>query len=92
MLLVLMTFLPLVGIPLLWLTNSVKGQRTIAAVTSAVVMVLSLVLYAGFEPGVTDFGSSFARTSVGAGRSSRWRLATVATSPSPIGRVPVRRW
>lgn len=58
MLLVLMTFLPLVGIPLLWLTNSAKGQRTIAAVTSAVVMVLSLVLYAQFEPGVTDFGSS----------------------------------
>src|SRR5262245_9752156 len=50
-LLVLLTFLPVAGIPLLWLSKEARVQRMIAAGVSAVEMVLSIVLWLTFEKG-----------------------------------------
>ena len=56
MLLTLLTFLPLVGIPLLFLTKSVQAQRLIGLGTSGVSMLLSIWLWLGFDPAQTGLG------------------------------------
>lgn len=58
--LTLLTFIPLLGIIPLFLTNDVKVQRWIATAVSAVAMVLSIQVWYGFQgAGVeTAFGSS----------------------------------
>ena len=50
MLLTLLTFLPVVGIPFLFMTKDVKMQRMIGLATSAASMLLSIYLWMQFDP------------------------------------------
>ncbi len=52
--LTLLTFLPVIGIPLLFLTNSARVQRLTAIAVTAVVMVLSIFLYLQFDASHTE--------------------------------------
>ena len=66
-LLPLVTFLPCMGIPLLWMTNSVKAQRWIGTGTCGLMAALCFYIYAGFD-------SSQASTLLGA--SSQYAFST----------------
>ncbi len=62
MLLTLLTFLPVIGIPFLFLTKDVKVQRMIGVGTSALAMLLSFYLWWAFDPAATTLlgeGSMF---------------------------------
>ncbi len=69
--LTLLTFLPVIGIPLLWASKDVKVQRMIGAGVSGVVMLLSIWLWMNFDPNHTSlvgdgaYGFSHAWISVG---------------------------
>ncbi len=54
MLLTLLTFLPALGIPFLFMTKDVKTQRMIGLATSAAAMLLSLFLFFTFDPAQTQ--------------------------------------
>jgi NADH-quinone oxidoreductase subunit M len=58
--LTLLTFVPLMGIPLLWASGDVKVQRWIATAVSAIAMVLSIQVWFGFQDAgvATAFGKS----------------------------------
>ena len=58
--LTLLTFLPVAGIPLLWASREAKVQRWTAAAVSFVVMALSLWLWFDFEPGAALGASKYA--------------------------------
>jgi NADH-quinone oxidoreductase subunit M len=69
MLLTLLTFLPAIGIPFLFMTKDVKTQRMIGLATSAASMLLSLWLYFDFDPSQTAL---LAETSSQFGFSVPW--------------------
>ena len=54
MFLTLLTFLPAIGIPFLFMTKDVKTQRMIGLATSAAAMLLSLYLFFTFDAAQTD--------------------------------------
>jgi NADH-quinone oxidoreductase subunit M len=72
LLLSLVTFLPVLGIPLLWLSKDVKVQRWVGVGVSFACMVLSLLIWWRFDPetvgalGTTPFAVQAPWISVGA--------------------------